>query len=157
MTSRSILIAKYRTHNRRRLSDFQRNYAATFVRSPASPLNDAMRLNRRRFGAATSRKHNFLPRSTGDMRQARRITASELCKTRRSFPLAGSRSEERRDKDSWRRNALFQNYFTVILIRSDMTGGTCGTWVQSASTSCNVCVPGESVMVASVCPFPKWR
>ena len=41
-------------------------------------------------------------------------------------------------------------YSTVTVIRSDMIGGLCGMWLQSASTSCRVCVPAGSSSVTSV-------
>src|SRR5262249_39092275 len=43
-----------------------------------------------------------------------------------------------------------QVYFTVMVIGVDITGGTCGMWLQSPSTSCRVCWPGGSVIIASV-------
>ena len=46
-------------------------------------------------------------------------------------------------------------YRTVIVIGSDITGGTCGMWVQSASSSCSVCLPFGNVTRASVWPPPK--
>src|SRR5262252_3129693 len=48
-----------------------------------------------------------------------------------------------------------KSYFTVTVIVSDITGGTCGMWLQSPSTSCSVCSPGGSVTIASVWPPPK--
>ena len=52
---------------------------------------------------------------------------------------------------------LRARYFTVIVMTSLITGGLCGAWLWSPSTSWSVCLPGFSSSVASVCPLPKWR
>ena len=45
-------------------------------------------------------------------------------------------------------------HFTVMVMISDITGGSCGMWLQLPSTSCSVCCPGGSVTMASVWPPP---
>lgn len=44
---------------------------------------------------------------------------------------------------------------TVMVIRSDMTGLSCGIWVQSPRTSCRVWRPAGRETRASVWPLPK--
>ena len=46
---------------------------------------------------------------------------------------------------------------TTTRMRGDMSGGLCGMWSLSPNRSCRVCVPGLSVISASVWPAPKWR
>ncbi len=47
------------------------------------------------------------------------------------------------------------DYLTVMVIFFDITGGSCGIWFLSPKINCNVCLPGGSSIVASVCPPPK--
>src|SRR5690242_7968629 len=41
------------------------------------------------------------------------------------------------------------------LMGGDMTGGVCGMWSLSPTSSCKVCAPGFRVISVSVCPAPK--
>ena len=46
-------------------------------------------------------------------------------------------------------------YLTVMVIRRDITGGSCGMCIRSPMINCKVCLPGASSIVVSVWPPPK--
>ena len=54
------------------------------------------------------------------------------------------------DIPAMRNGRIVSIHFTVIVMTGETTGGVCGMWFESASTSCSVCVPAVNSNAISV-------